>query len=260
MKKLAQILTIVFVTVSMYSCYDFPIMVTGTGPVISQEFDLPSFDAIASETVIDIEVVQGDSQKVVAEGNENMMNFIELNVINNKLHVDLVNGSYSNFKLKVYITVPTLQEVELESTGDIDIEGFNGLRSLKLKSTSTGKIKTDGTFDIAGDLDLVCSSTGSINVNANCKNIEARMSSTGSINIEGNCVTQDVTISGTGSYNAFDLLSEECIVETNSVGDARVNVSEELDVTISSIGNVYYKGNPRVSIHDSSIGDLIHSN
>lgn len=260
MKKLAQILTIVVLTVSMYSCYDFPIMVAGTGPIISQEFDLPSFDAIADETVIDIEIVQGDSQKVVAEGNENMMNFIELNVINDKLHVDLANGSYSHFKLKVYITVPTLQEVELESTGDINIEGFKELKSLKLKSTSTGKITTDGTFDIDGDLDLVSSSTGSINLAVNCKNIEARLSSTGSINIEGNCVNQDVTISGTGDYNAFDLFSEECVVETNSVGDAKVNVSEELDVTISSVGNVYYKGNPRVSVHDSSIGDLIHSN
>jgi len=260
MKKLAQILTVVLLTVSMYSCYDFPVMIAGTGPVITQEFDLPSFDAVAAETVIDVEVVQGDSQKVVAEGNENMMNFIQLNVVNNKLHVDLVHGSYSNFKLKVFVTIPTVREVEVESTGDITIEGFKGLKSLKMKSTSTGRINTEGTFEIDGELNLVSSSTVNINVDVNCRDIEVRMSSTGNVNIEGNCFTQDVTVSGTGNYNAFDLISEECVVETNSVGDARVNVSEDLDVTISSIGNVYYKGNPRVSIHDTSIGDLIHSN
>lgn len=260
MKKLVQILLLLFIAAGMYSCYNFPFMIIGTGQVVSQEFSLPAFTAIADETVIDVEIVQGDSQKVIAEGNENMLNFIELKVVNNKLHVDLAPGSYSSFELKLYVTVPSLQEIDLESTGNVYTEGFTGLQSLKLKSSSTGKIVADGTFEIDGDLVIKSSSTGSISLNANCKDIEAHLSGTGSINIEGSCSSQDVSISGTGNYNAFDLSSVECAVETNSTGNARVNVSDDLEVTIHSVGNVYYKGNPRISIHDSSIGDLIDAN
>jgi len=260
MKKLAQILAIVLVTVSMTSCWDFPIMITGSGPIVTQEFDVAPFDKVEAATVIDVEIVQGDSLKVVAEGNENIMNYLEIKVVNNKLRVDLVHGSFSHFDMKVYITMPTVSEIDIESTGDIYAEGFTGLRSLKVRSSSTGKFTSDGIFDIAGDLDVVSSSTGSITLDANCQNIDARLSSTGSITIGGTCNYQSIDLSSTGNYNAYDLLSEECTVETSGTGDSKVNVSEQLDVTIRSVGNVYYKGNPRVNIEDYSIGDLIRYN
>jgi hypothetical protein len=260
MKKLVQILAVILVTVSMYSCYDFPLMISGTGPIVTQEFDLTSFDEISAETVIDVEIVQGDTQKVIAEGNENMMNFLELKVINNKLYVDLTHGNFTNFKLKVYVTVPTIKKIETECTGDIYIEGFTGLQSLKLKSSSTGKITSEGTFEINGNLEIVSSSTGNISLIANCEEVKARSSGTGNITIEGSCIFQEVSLSGTGNYNAYDLISEECEVETSGTGDAKVNVSEQLDVTINGVGSVYYKGNPRINVQDSSIGDLIHKN
>ena len=57
MKKLAQILTVVVLTLSMYSCYDFPVMIAGTGPVVTKEFTVESFDKVVAETVIDVEIV-----------------------------------------------------------------------------------------------------------------------------------------------------------------------------------------------------------
>jgi hypothetical protein len=260
MKKIAQILTIVLLTTGMYSCFYFPVMITGTGPIVKQEFSLESFNAIADETVIDVEIVKGDSQKVVAEGNENMINFLQLKVVNNKLHVDLVPGCYGLFELKLYVTVPTLKEIDLQSTGNISTEAFSELPSLKMKSSSTGTITTEGTFVVNGDVLLESTSTGNINLNVNCENIDVNMTSTGSISIEGRCESQEVSISGTGNYDAFDFLSEECTIETSSTGNARVNVSDQLNATISSVGSIYYKGNPRISVHDSSIGKLIHSN
>jgi len=257
MKKLAQILAIVLVTVSMTSCWDFPIMITGTGPIVTQEFDVASFDKVEAATVIDVDIVQGDSIKVVAEGNENIMNYLEIKVVNNKLRVDLVHGSFGNFDMKVYVTMPTVSEIEIESTGDIYAEGFTGLRSLKVKSSSTGKFSSDGIFDIAGDLNIVSSSTGSISLDVNCQDIDARISSTGSVTIAGNCTFQTIDLNSTGNYNAYELVSKECVVESSGTGDAKVNVSDDLDVTIRSVGNVYYKGNPRININDSSIGDLI---
>jgi hypothetical protein len=258
MKKLAQILTIVLLTVSMTSCWDFPIMITGSGPIVSQEFDVASFDKVEATTVIDVEIVQGDSLKVVAEGNENIMNYLDIKVVNNKLRVDLVHGSFGHFDMKVYVTMPTVSEIEIESTGDIYAEGFTGLRSLKVRSSSTGKFTSDGIFEIDGNLDIVSSSTGSITLDANCQDIDARLSSTGSITIGGTCAYQNIDLNSTGNYNAYELLSKECVVETSGTGDAKVNVSDDLDVTIRSVGNVYYKGNPRINIQDSSIGDLIH--
>ncbi|HNW51608.1 MAG TPA: head GIN domain-containing protein [Prolixibacteraceae bacterium] len=257
MKKIAQIFLFIFAGTSLFSCLDFPLCISGTGPIVTQTFDLEPFDKVEDGTVVDVEIVQGDSQKVVVEGNENMMNYIELQVINNKLHIDLIHGSFSHFKLKVYITVPTLREVEAESTGDIHLDEFIGLESLNLYSTSTGNIHADGVFEIENKLRVKSSSTGNISIAANCYQVEVESTSTGNISIKGNCHLQEVELHGTGNYNAFDLNSEECTILTNGTGDARVTVSEELDAKIHSIGSIYYKGNPRVNIQDTSIGKLI---
>jgi hypothetical protein len=258
MKKIAQTLAVILICLNMSSCFHpFPLMISGTGPIVSQTFELAPFDEISSETVIDIEVVQGETQEVIVEGNENMMNFIELKVVNNKLHVDLVNGSYNHFELKVYVTIPTLKEVELESTGNVYLGEFTNLESLNLYSSSTGNIKAEGTFEIENELNVRSSSTGNISMNMNCDRVEAQASGTGNITLKGSCNDQHVTLEGTGNYNAFDLLSNKCTVTTNGIGDAKVNVSDVLNAKIRSVGSIYYKGDPKVYVQDSSIGKLI---
>jgi len=257
MKRIAQILTVVFFSVSMFSCYHFPFGITGQGPIVTQTFELATFDEIASETVIDVEVVQGDSQKVIVEGHENMMNYIELNVINNKLHVDLKEGSYNHFELKVYVTIPTIQEVELESTGNVYLSEFVDLKSLNLYLSSTGNINVDGVTEIENKLNIRSSSTGNIFIEMNCDEVDVRATSTGNVTLKGSCNIQQVDLDGTGNYNAFDLYSKECTVTTNGTGDARVNVSDILNAKIRSVGSIYYKGDPRVYVQDSSIGSLI---
>lgn len=259
MKRIAQIFTIVLISLSMTSCYHFPVGISGQGPIITQTFDLASFDEIASETVIDVEVKQGDTQSVIAEGNENMMEFIELKVINNKLHVDLRSGSYNHFELKVYVTMPTIREVELESTGNVNLSEFTNIESLNLYLSSTGNIRFDGVTEIANNLNVRSSSTGNIFINMNCDEVDVRATSTGNVTIKGSCNTQQVDLNGTGNYNGFELLSKECSVTTNGTGDARVNVSDILNAKIRSIGSIYYKGDPKVYVQDSSIGKLIQA-
>jgi len=258
MKRIAQIFTIILVSLSMTSCFHpFPLMISGSGPIVTQTFDLEPFDEIASETVIDIEVVQGETQEVTVEGNENMMNFIELKVIDHKLHVDLVNGSYNHFELKVYITIPTINEIELESTGNVFLSEFTNLESLNLYLRSTGNISFEGITEIENNLNIRSSSTGNVFIDMNCDEVDVRATSTGNVTIKGSCNTQQVDLDGTGNYNAFDLFSKECTVTTNGTGDAKVNVSDILNAKIRSIGSIYYKGDPKVNVQDSSIGSLI---
>jgi hypothetical protein len=260
MRKIAQIFTVILFSVGITSCLQFPFSINGTGPIVTQTFDLDPFDEIASETVIDIEVVQGNSQQVTAEGNENMMNFIKLKVVNHKLYVDLREGSYNHFELKVYVTIPSVKEVELESTGNVYLEEFTNLESLDLYCRSTGNIDADGIFDIENKLKVESHSTGNISINTNCEEIEVEATSTGNVTIKGSCNNQTVELNGTGNYNAFDLYSEECTVVNKGIGDARVYVSDILHATIKSIGSIYYKGDPKVYVQDSSIGNLIWEN
>lgn len=261
MKRILVIITIVLVNMSLSSCVHFQFFgIVGSGPIVTRNFDLSNFDQIESQTVIDVEVAQGDSFRVVAEGHENIMDYLELRVINHKLTVDLMHGSYNHFEMKIYVTMPVLNKLSVQSTGNAYLNEFTGLESLTIIDNSTGNIVCDGTFEIQNNLEIKSRSTGNIRLGVNCDEIEASVSSTGNITLNGSCNYQDVYLSCTGNYNAFDLSSKECNVETNGTGDARITVSDVLNATIRSVGSIYYKGNPSVHIQDYSIGNVIGSN
>lgn len=261
MKKLTIIVSSLLIALSFSSCvFDHTFCMTGSGPIVTREFDLASFNAVIDQTVVDVEIVQGDEQKIIAEGHENIMDQLDLTVSGGELDIDLRHGSYSSFKMKIFITVPTLESVIINSTGDVKVGGFKGLESIELISNSTGDLIVDGKLEVKDEVVIKSRSTGDIDVNVNAKEIRTVLSSTGDVWVSGSCYFQSVDISSTGDYNAYMLDSEECSVETDGTGDTFVTVSDKLDVVIRSLGDVLYKGSPSVSISDNSLGDLISVN
>ena len=68
-------------------------MMVGSGPIVSEEVELTEFTGVTANTVIDVEIVQGDEQLVVVEGHENMIEMMDLYVSRGILNVDLKPGS-----------------------------------------------------------------------------------------------------------------------------------------------------------------------
>ncbi|MBN1925800.1 MAG: DUF2807 domain-containing protein [Prolixibacteraceae bacterium] len=261
MKTLIKLFVFAFLIASFSSCYFQPYgHIIGSGPIVTEEFTVAEFNSVAGETVIDIDIVQGDVQSVIAEGHENIMSFLELKVINGRLIVDLKNGSYSNFQMKIFVTVPELESVEVGSTGNITVEEFSPMQYFDLTSNSTGNIVCYGQFNITEELSIRSSSTGNISINADAFEVNVKQSSTGNVKITGTCEKQWVDISSTGNYNAYELMSKECRVETSSTGDAHVYVTDYLNAIISSTGSVFFKGNPVVNVSDTSVGNLVRVN
>jgi hypothetical protein len=243
---------------SLQSCFHFSFpSIVGSGAIVTREFPFSSFDAVSANTVIDVEIVQGTTFSVIAEGHENIMDFLDLKVVGGKLYIDLISGSYSNFKMKVFVSMPTVTKLYVNSTGNMYVSQFTNLPSLEVTSNSTGNFYGSGTFDVSGLLKIENRSTGNISIDVICDEIIADLSSTGNVTLKGSCQIQGVRVNGTGNYNAFDLTSKDCTVTTNSTGDARVFATDKLSASIRSVGSIYYKGSPTVSFIDSGIGKLI---
>jgi hypothetical protein len=100
--------------------------------------------------------------------------------------------------MKIYITIPTLESVVVNSTGDVKVGDFKNLESLDLSSNSTGDLTVDGTLEVEDELVIKNRSTGAINVDVNAKEIHAVLSSTGDVMVSGNCYSQSVELSSTG--------------------------------------------------------------
>ncbi|MBN2264130.1 MAG: DUF2807 domain-containing protein [Prolixibacteraceae bacterium] len=241
----------------LYYAHNDMFMISGSGPIVTETYDVEAFTGVVSKTVIDIDIVKGEEQEVMVEGHQNMMDYIEVYVSGNRLYVDLKPGSYNNFKLKVFLTMPDLESLELESTGDVTVGDFNRLENLDIDVRSTGDVVSTGWLLIADELDIDIESTGKVDLLVDVDQIRVNIDGTGNVTLEGTCSSQIIEMGSTGHYFAYGMESDYCEVNVNGVGDAKVNVNETLDVYISSVGNVFYKGNPSVDVFDNGVGDLI---
>lgn len=247
-------------TQSCFFAFNDAFCQSGSGNIIKEEISLEDFQNITSLTVVDIEIEQGDSQTVIIEGHENMIDELYLSVINEELRIDLKDDCYNDFRLKVYVTIPVLKKLKIESTGDVELGSFKNLDNLSIEISSTGDVIGDGVLEITEKLDIEISSTGDIKLDVYTQDINIDLSSTGNLALKGSCNTQDIYMDGTADYFAYNLESEICYIENDGIGDAKVYVSDELDVRISSVGDVYYIGEPTVKEYNSGPGNLINAN
>jgi len=264
MKKLVLVATAVALLALTQSCFDpyngGGMCIGGVGSIVEEEIQLDSFNSVVCETVVDVEIIQGTEQKVVVEGHENMIEELDLKVFNGKLNIDLRNNCYNHFDLKVFITVPNLELVKVESTGDVSLGEFKNLENLELSSTSTGDIVSTGLIEVKGLTVLTTKSTGNIELELTTTELEANITSTGNIDLEGSCIKQSIELDGTGNFRAYDFESEECDIDSDGIGDAKVFVTKELQANINSVGNVYVKGDPKIYSTENSVGDLVEVN
>lgn len=198
----------------------------GSGPVKSEKRSVKSFDTIEAKGVIDIVVKQGKESSVTVEGQENLLKHIQTRSNNNTLIITLKNNrSFStNKKLTVYVTTPNLKKISHSGTGSIKSDGVLKFDSLTLKQSGTGSAK--------------------ISLNGNT--LHSQQSGTGSVKLAGRVSSQNVNVSGTGSYEASALKSKKAVVKASGIGNAKINVSNEIQVTQSGLGKIKVVKTPKI--------------
>jgi hypothetical protein len=236
-----------------------PDVIIGSGEMSSRIYSPGEFTKIENHTVCNVEIVQGDISEVEVSGYENLLDYVNIEVINGRLKIDMKRGrfSFQNMNLTVYVQNPQVESLTVHSTGNMSIGTFKGLTTFEAAIHSTGNIIGSGYLDVDGNVFLKSNSTGNIDLDLDARNIESFIEGTGNITLAGNCIDEFVRSNSVGLYTGYDLLSENCTVESQSIGDVRVQVKTDLNVSIESIGSVYYKGNPKnVYSRCNSLGKL----
>lgn len=217
----------------LFSCID------GEGETISDELLLDDFTRLKIKIDADVYLTQGETQKVVVEGQQNIIHSLDLDVNDDQWEIEL-DGCVDDYNgLKFYITMPKISELNISGSGMIYGENEFKLDYLKLRVSGSGDI------DIAME---------------ECTDLDTKISGSGDIKLTGITENFDLKISGSGDYDAFDLKSEDGDIEISGSGDAEVTATDELEVKISGSGDVYYKGEPDLDIEVSGSGDVVDAN
>ncbi|GHC48573.1 head GIN domain-containing protein [Ulvibacter litoralis] len=206
------------------------------GDSIQEEFTVEEFSKIIVWERVQLFIQQGETQKVVVETGENLLNDIDVKVIDGQLNVYNYNSCnlVRDYGLtKVYVTSPNITEIR-SSTGlpteSIGVLSFPSLRLLSEDQNTEDGYHIDGDFKLQLDV-------GSLDIVANGLSRFYLSGHTNSLNIG--------LYSGDCSVDAGSLIAESVSINLHrSTNDIIVNPQESIYAKLVSVGNVISKNRP----------------
>lgn len=217
MKKINFSAVLLLTTIFFSSCVKE--IVRGNGDTKTETRNVSNFSSVSLEGSGNVTITHGASFALTVTDDENLLPYVETNVSNNELLIRYKRNTWvKHGNLKVNITMPDLNGIELSGSGSYDINGH---------------FINSGTF-------------------------RSRMSGSGDIRISNfDTKNADLDVSGSGKISAAGLWAETASVHISGSGEAELSVSNELDAHISGSGKIYYHGTPAVSTHISGSGKVV---
>lgn len=182
-------------------------MVIGSGKGIVQSRELTgSFDSLEVTGSAGIDVRRGDRCTIEVHGEDNLVDFLETELVGSTLQVGIKRGVNftSHLPLKVVATAPAVSEVDLSGSGDVRLSGLDQ-EELRVELRGSGDVVADG-----------CASTVSL------------------------------ALQGSGDIDTRRLQARKATIKLHGSGDVRAFASEEAKVRLHGSGDVTVKGRPKV--------------
>jgi hypothetical protein len=213
--------------------------VGGSGKVVTQSRSVSDLNAVTLAGFGDLTIVQGDSESLTIEAEDNILPHITTLVTNGGLSIGYDNQDWSNF---IRPTKPIRFNLSLKKLNALELSGAGNIHSANVK-TDQLEVRVSGAGDVKID---------KLEANA----LVATLSGAGNLDVAGSAANQYLRLTGLGDLGAGNLKSQTARITVTGAGNATVAAQENLDVTISGAGSVRYHGSPKVSQRISGIGSV----
>lgn len=234
------LISIVLMALILSSCTKYTNRIKGQGPIVQETLDIPTVSAVSLSIDANVILTRGDSQSVLIEGQQNIINNIEKYVSDDGMwRIGYYNSVTKHAGVTIYITAR-----------EIDLATISG----------SGNIETTNHFPDNAHVYLKISGSGNIYFSTDADIVESGISGSGQIVVRGTTYEHSINISGSGNVKAFDLATENTIVRVSGSGNSEVFTQDYLNATISGSGSVFYKGNPEIEANISGSGTIINRN
>lgn len=221
------------------SCHEFMgKRVHGNGNIRTEDRPVSDFKNVEVGGAAKVLVSQGDHASVKIEGDENLLQYMEVRQEGNKVYIREKRGFHliPTHDLRIYVTAPVFNSID--ASGACDIIGQTKISNPE-------------------NLEMHISGAGDIKMEVDAPRLKAEVSGSGSIFLKGQTKDVDLDLTGAGKAHCFELLAENTKVDISGAGEAEVYASVKLDAEVSGAGSVNYKGNAtQVNQHVSGAGSV----
>jgi hypothetical protein len=189
--------------------------VIGSGRMVSEERTVAPCTGIRIVGSAKVFLTQDTRQRIRIEADDNIIDLVTTRSENGYLVVGLERGSYSNTTVNVYVSLATIENLEITGAGDITTTHSIQCGVVRCHIEGAGNISLAGTandqsitIDGAGNVenfDLISSEcTATINGTGNCEihvtqRFDGEINGVGKIVYEGNPREVHTSINGLGT-------------------------------------------------------------
>ncbi len=190
--------------------------------------NLNEFEAItfSSRVKAHITIKEGAKPEVKLRGSYEAFDYYRIDVTNKMLHIEPEKERYSYHNVAIYadIVIPTINDLELSGSSEVNIAGL----------LNTNK------FSI--------SSSGSTNVtigNINTAHFDAALSGVSNVIVNNGTATKAAyALSGCSGVSAYNFVCQTVGIRASGTSVCKVNATKLLDVALSGASKTKYRGHP----------------
>ena len=207
--------------------WNFGAKVSGSGNIKTETRNVSGFTGISLSLPANVEIIQGGSEGIVIETDDNILPLIETVVDNGSLKIRFKerNMSVNTKTFNITINVKTIDNLSVAGSGDVRAAK---LQVAKLKTSIAGSGNVHITSLDADTLTLSIAGSGDFSAGGKASVVEGKVAGSGNMKI-GALAANSVKLSIAGS------------------GDATVWAKDTLTVSVAGSGDVTYYGDARVS-------------
>jgi hypothetical protein len=204
---------------------------------------------------IDLTLRYGAEPALVVRGEQRLLANVETSQEGRVLHIG-TRGIVLRHRrpIEVELTLPALDRVGVDGSGDTRINGFSGQR-IELELNGSGSIDFNGRYRQAK---ATVHGTGDLTVDAgNGDSVEAELTGGGTITLAGAARSFQAVSNGSGSLDAQRLRADEVKVRQTGSGNTSVTAHATVAAAVSGSGDIDVYGNPaQRSISRTGSGDV----
>lgn len=214
-----------------------PERVVGNGDVTTSERALGAIRLVRVQLDADVVIEFGEPASLQLMGEGNLFPFIESAGFLGELN--LLTTPRAELRptqpLRLHLTVPSLEVVELDAPGEVHVQALSG-------DTCRATVRSAGTLVVE---------------RVDSARFTGEVTGAGDLLVRGGTVESlELDLESSGSALAAGLEAATVSAAVKSSGSAEVWATKALEVELSSSGSVRYRGAPKLTTRRSSTGTV----
>ncbi len=215
---------------------------TGTGKVVTREFDFSDFTNVEVACCFKVDIVRSDSYSVTVTSNESLFDHIIVDKSGNTLKISVKPFHFhTRPTLSAHVTMPMLNKLRLSATAKCNVSDFSSQEKLSLNLSGATSLDID--ID-AGRAKVEISGASRLRGSMKLDDSEFTLSGASRMELKGSARDVELNAWGASRLELAGYALRDAKVDLKGASQAAVNVGGKLDLDISGSSRLTYCGSP----------------